>query len=933
MGSLAALAFSTPAVLAALAALPVLWWLLRVTPPRPRRLPFPPLSIVLDLIPERQTPARTPPWLLMLRLAIAALAILAVAGPVWQPDATPEDSGKGPLLILIDNDAAAAHDWQSRIDLAAARVEAAARQGRSVAIVAMADKVEAAALVPPAEAQERLRAIKPQPHMGTSDARLPAILAFLREQPQAGIVWIAAGAALKDTPSAPQALRSALQGRSLTVYRAAGPAIVAVADAANRGDGLVATLRRVPGAGPQRVAVIASDIKGLALGRAEASFTDRAEEAQARFDLPLELRNAVTRIEVEGERSAAAVHLVDESLRRRRVGLVSGASAEIAQPLLSPTYYVAQALGPFAEIRETRGAVGDAVARLLDENASVIVLADVGAIDRDTTDRLTQFVDRGGVLIRFAGSRLAAAGDSLLPVKLRRGGRSLGGSLSWDAPKALAPFPPASPFAALSASGEVSVRRQILAEPEASLTPRTWASLADGTPIVTGEKRGEGHVVLFHVTADPAWSNLPLSGLFVDMLRDIVGLSGRAVDVADGKGPQGGPALAPRIALDGFGAPVSPPATARPRAANDRARATLDNPPGFYGPVDGAIAVNALLPSDRLDVADFSVLDARMAPIEAREAVDLRGPLLAGALALFALDTLALLLMGGAAGALRRRGAAAALVLAAIVLPALIAAHPALAQEKPPIRKSEVDAAFATRLAYVITGDAQADEASRAGLAGLTQQLMERTAMEPGDPIGIDPAKDELAVYPLIYWPVVPGRPVPTEQALRRIDGFMRSGGTIVFDTRDAPATRPGGEPTPATLQLRRILSTLDVPELETLPRDHVLTKAFYLIDELPGRYAAGRTWLEALPPPAADGEARPARSGDGISPILITSNDLAAAWAVGPQGSPLYPVSGPERQREMAIRGGINLVMYALTGNYKTDQVHVGPLLDRLGQ
>ena len=96
------LAFTIPAVLAALAVLPALYWLLRVTPPRPRQIPFPPLRLILDVKPREEKPARTPPWLLILRLAIAALVILAMAGPIWNPpQAMP--GGKGPLLVLIDD--------------------------------------------------------------------------------------------------------------------------------------------------------------------------------------------------------------------------------------------------------------------------------------------------------------------------------------------------------------------------------------------------------------------------------------------------------------------------------------------------------------------------------------------------------------------------------------------------------------------------------------------------------------------------------------------------------------------------------------------------------------------------------------------------------------------------------------------------------------
>ena len=162
----------------------------------------------------------------------------------------------------------------------------------------------------------------------------------------------------------------------------------------------------------------------------------------------------------------------------------------------------------------------------------------------------------------------------------------------------------------------------------------------------------------------------------------------------------------------------------------------------------------------------------------------------------------------------------------------------------------------------------------------------------------------------------------------------MKNGGTVIFDTRDARTARPGGPPTPEALTLQRMLATLEVPELEPVPRDHVLTKAFYLVDSFPGRYATGQTWVEALPPAGDGAERRPARAGDGVSPIVITGNDLASAWAIGRRGEALYPlVGGDPRQREMSFRGGVNLVMYALTGNYKADQVHVPALLERLGQ
>jgi hypothetical protein len=116
------------------------------------------------------------------------------------------------------------------------------------------------------------------------------------------------------------------------------------------------------------------------------------------------------------------------------------------------------------------------------------------------------------------------------------------------------------------------------------------------------------------------------------------------------------------------------------------------------------------------------------------------------------------------------------------------------------------------------------------------------------------------------------------------------------------------------------------------VPEDHVLTKSFYLLRSFPGRWDNGALWVEAGA--GSDGDGRKARRADGVTSIMVTSNDFASAWALDASGRPLYPVvPGGEDQREMALRTGINIVMHALTGNYKADQVHVPALLERLGQ
>jgi hypothetical protein len=434
------------------------------------------------------------------------------------------------------------------------------------------------------------------------------------------------------------------------------------------------------------------------------------------------------------------------------------------------------------------------------------------------------------------------------------------------------------------------------------------------------------------------------------MLRHIVALANSTAtadtageaSIATGHASQ--PVPASRV-LDGFGAFSAPPPTARPVPANFNARASADHPPGFYGPSEGLVAVNTLAPADRPAPLDFSPLNARLDVYRHGEPLDLRGPVFLAALSLLIVDALVVIaLSGGLASLLPRRRATAAL-LAAGLLGALAMPHPVRAQpapQQPPQLSAQqqefaMKATMQTHLAYIVTGDADIDAVSKAGLQGLTLFLAQRTALEAGEPMGLDPARDELAFFPLIYWPVSASAPKPSQTALDRINSYMKRGGTVLFDTRDAidAPPGPGGENQgPGMVALRSILSSLDVPELEPVPRDHVLTKTFFLLRDFPGRFTNGQLWVEALPEEPAEDTERPVRAGDGVSSILITSNDFAGAWAMRPDGQPMLPlVPGEPRQREFAFRAGVNIVMYALTGNYKADQVHIPALLERLGQ
>jgi Domain of unknown function (DUF4159)/Aerotolerance regulator N-terminal len=933
------LGFAQPLVLLALLSLPVLWWLLRLVPPQPRRVAFPPTRLLFDISPKQETPRRTPWWLTLLRLTLAALVIVAAAGPLWNPPLA-TSSAKASLAVLIDDGFPAAGSWDIRmrtLDDLIARAEA---DDRGVALIPISEPSRDISLQRPAAARVRAKQIKPKPHALERADILPALARFLTMVPDVELVWLTDAVDLGGGNEFVEALARMVGSHPMTLIEGGIARPRALTGADNAAGRLAVKVLRAGNSGPETGTVRALDLKGLPLGDANFALKDGERETEAELTLPVEIRNDIARLEILGERSAGAVALLDKRWRRRAIGVITGSTTETAQPLLASTYYLTRALSPFADVRVAeRASPAQSVAQFIEQHVPMLVLADVGNV-AEARDQLTAWVEEGGVLVRFAGPRLAATDDDLVPVRLRRGGRILGGSLSWEQPQPLAQFPRESPFFGMPVPTDVAVSRQVLAEPDSTLTERTWATLSDGTPLVTAQRRGKGLIVLFHVTADTRWSDLPLSGTFVEMLKRIVSFAGSTTGADAGGQRATREVLPPSRVLDGFGVFGAPPPTARPLPTDFAARASFEHPPGFYGPPEGLLAVNALGPADHLEPLNLSALNARRESYRMSEPQDLRGPILLAAIALLALDALIVFLLAGGIRQLLRRQRRAAAALAFAVLAATAAAIAnssgtawAQANDEQAVRST-----LETRLAYVITGDSEVDRISKAGLQGLTLFLAQRTALEAGEPIGLDPARDELAFYPLIYWPVVTSAPKPAREALEHIDAYMKQGGTVLFDTRDALEAPPGpggASHGPGMQALRAILSSLDIPELEPVPREHVLTKTFYLLKDFPGRFNSGQLWVEALPAVEEDEPAsRPARAGDGVSSILITSNDFAGAWAMRPDGQAMLPlVSAEPRQREFAFRAGVNIVMYTLTGNYKADQVHVPALLERLGQ
>ncbi len=911
MITLGSLGFAAPWILTALAALPVIWLLLRVMPPAPRRLAFPAIRLLFGLKQREETAARTPWWLVVLRLGLAILLIVGLARPLLDPAAALP--GNGPLLLVIDDGWASAGRWSERLQNAGALIDRAERGGRSVALLTTAPPAggEPAQLVgplAPADARERVLALQPHPWPVDRKGTLAAIDRARADGPM-NVVYLHDG--LADPATDPLLERLQRIGPVQLMAPAAQDLPMLALPPDNRPGDIDVPVKRAPTPEPALALVRAVAGDGRLLAREPARFAPGAEAATARVRLPVELRNQIVRFDLEGQAQAGGVVLVDERYQRRPVGVVAPASADPSESLLDDRYYLERALGPFAEVR--RGEVAD----LMKAPLAVLLVPDSITLSGDDREMLRKFMNGGGMVVRFAGNHIAdaAEGDTLVPVNLRPGGRALGTAMQWSEPAHLAPFDANSPFAGLTVPDDVTVSRQILAEPTLDLPEKTWAHLADGTPLVTGAKLGQGWLVLFHVPANGDWSSLPLSGLFVDMLRRLVSLS-------HGVGSVGTAMPLPPVAtLDGFGRLGSPPASAAAlpaQAAGAAApRVGPRQPPGFYGSDLQRRALNLGGSVTTIEALGPLPAGVERGALGTAGEVDLMPWLLTAALVIALADLVISLGLRGLLGARLAGGVAAALT------GLLLLAGPGRAHAADDPAAFALKATLETRLAYVVTGHAEVDDISRAGLRGLTLILNRRTAAEAADPIAVHVETDELSFFPLLYWPVADGQAALSAGAVAKVNTYLRTGGTILFDTRDEGASFGDPSGSAGTRRLQQLVHGLDIPPVGPTPPDHVLTKSFYLMQEFPGRYAGGTLWVENRE-----------NATDEVSSVIIGSNDYAGAWAIDDADRPMYPVTpGGEQQREWAYRFGVNLVMYALTGNYKSDQVHVPSILERLGQ
>jgi hypothetical protein len=783
--------------------------------------------------------------------------------------------GTGPILLVVDNGWASAVNWGASREAAWQVIAAADQAGRGVAVLATARNAANQApyvsgVLTAAAARQMMQALQPEPWPVD---RAGATLA-VQSVPGFTRVYIADG--ITDGEKFPAFLAALRPDRILSDGVTARLLLPPLLSASGQ---MVAHLA----AGPPGLAVLAETEAGGVMARALVD-----PNGDATIDLPLAVSARVAKLVLDGPDSAGGTVLLDGAAHAALVGLASG-SADAQAAYLGALFFAREALPTGTQV------VTGNVQRLIDDKSGAIILAD-SPLNAAQIAALQGWMAQGGVLIRFAGPLTADAPDGLSPDPLLAGDRRLGGALTWTSPQRLSPFGGATPFAGLSVDPAVTVARQILADPTQLDAGSVWASLKDGTPLVLGHAEGRGFLTAVLTTANAGWSNLALSGLFPAMLARLVNLS-------HGTPPKLNQALPASSVLGAFGdlAPASVPAriTLGGLAA---VKVSPLQPPGLYGSGGAVAALNVgghVAPVTAADLPGAAPLTGAAPP------VDFGADLIAAAILLLAADLLISLLI---------RGLLRLPVLAAILL---LLTPQAKAQ----------DAALSTTLAYVVTGDAAADQISNDGLSYLSAAVSAHSSAQLGAPVGVTPGADDLSLYPLLYWPVLATAKPPRAAACAALANYMRYGGLLVIDTEGADADAQGsgaGFAPGAAAAFRADTACLDLPPLQALTADNVLAHCFYIVQDFPGKFDGAPVLLAT---PAA-------RDADGVTPVIVTQNFWAAAWARDAEGNTeQMPIPGGDDQRQIADWFGTNLVIYALTGSYKADQANLPGLLDRLGQ
>ena len=615
---------------------------------------------------------------------------------------------------------------------------------------------------------------------------------------------------------------------------------------------------------------------------------------------PLKVMNQMHKIEIVEQNHAGAKYYFDDYSKKRKIGIFAENYSYKENPLLSPVYYLEKSL------KEDNILTIGSLDYLIKLNCSVIIVPDKGNIPEKDHLILSNWLNNGGTLIRFSSTKLAKSNANFLPSSnLFMSVRNVGRTLSLAEMLKINPFKKTSIFHGLPVPKDIVFKKQLIVDNDNS-NLQIVASLSDKTPLVSLGKRNRGKVFLFHVTANNDWSNLPISSLFAGMLQRIILLSEKNITESITN-------LSLTKEINSFGDLKNTIRnyTVKDSAVLKKVAPSKKFPPGIYENKELTVALNL---SNKISDKHFkNSFDKRYRILSnfTEQIIDLRPFLIKIILLMFITDMIISMILQNHFKFISFFYKKKSIMSIFFFLILFVNSDSVYSE----------NLLNDTYLAYIKTNDEKLNAISYSGLNTIKNLLETRTSVSPKAVIEIDIIKDPIYSIPFLYWPLSKDLIEINIKTETKIKNYLANGGMILFDVIGFSRENFSLENSKFK-KIENFLSSIEANNLTPITKDHTLTKSFYLLKKFPGRWDNKNLLIESSN----------LEVNDGVSSVILGFNDWASAWALDNNNNPIFPVvPGGERQREISYRFGINITMYALTGNYKSDQIHFKSILNRL--
>jgi hypothetical protein len=873
-----------------LLALPIIYLVSKLIPPKPKTIHFPALMFLKGLDAKSSNMQTAPLWVKILRIIAIFALVFGLSAPFISSSPVKIANDKK-ILIIIDDGWSNAARFEEIKSKATEIIKSYAPLGTEntqfSVLISSAPNNEQIIAQQSQDALDFIKKLEPKAYIPSHEANFAKIFAL---KDSFAIYYFSDG--LKHNSS--DEMLENLAKIAIGKFHIDLPAnkIAALSEIKQNADGFAYQYKSIGRPKDIEVEFLSKD--------GEIFASSHGSNGHGSVILPDNLSRRVAFAKIRGENTAGGTYILNATNLRPLIGIENLNQTE--EPLISDKYYIKTAAKMLGDVVEGE------IDRILPSRPNAIIIGDRSGFSPNDERTLLSYMRGGGTIIRFIGPlALGKENDPIITGALAHAPKIMAGSFSWNNAQ-IAPSEAESPLFGMETNNDARPRLVAVFESPPQNT-EIWARLQDKTPFISRKKIGEGQLVMIHTTASPAWSEIAFSATQIQFLRRILQTS-QAQGIDANTRPPNAPMYGQTI-LNAYGeigqiAPDAKPILPKdtlPKISNQEYN------PGIYSGGGSILFLQAA--NQDLNLSPINLQNIRFETMNnIQNNLFLLRPyfLVFGFLALL-LDSLIAIMGADIFNRFKKPATTNIILLALIVLPFL------------PLQAKAQAINDDMAMAYILTPDQRTNAKAKAGLEGLAQALNARTNVHSSRVVGIDPSKDELALYPIIYW-LLPDNITPANLATNRaLNAYMQNGGILFIDTKGA-----GRDANNARALTQSALRGLVVPPLEQVPQGHVLGRSFYLLMGFPGRFANSKLWV-------ANSASMNASANDGVSPIIIGDGDWAAAWAGGPHDTAQAAIEGGDLRRETAFRVGINIYIYALTGQYKADQIHVPAILNRLGQ